>query len=443
MNRRTVLYVCHNHPAVRAGGAEQYALELHRGMRSSMKYQPVFLSRYTDPAPVAVSGVNGLSSVNGESDELFFHVPGTGFDDFLGTYPDKEIYTQRFDAVLRAYRPDVVHFQHTLFLGYDMVRQVRNTLPDTAVVYTLQEFLPICHRQGQMVRATDNRPCTHDSPRRCHECFPDISQEAFFLRKRLIQSHLQHVDLFIAPSHYLREQYIRWGIPIDKIRFEEYGRSPDEPVEEVATTNAQARFGFFGQVTQFKGIQVLLEAMQIVKGMNTPVQLTIHGTPMEQVIEPFRSELRRVFEQCHGYVTHLGSYVPADLPELMSRVDWVVVPSIWWENSPLVIQEAFHHGKPLICSDIGGMKEKVMDGVNGLHFRAGDARSLADVLQRAATDPGLRRRLRGGIARIYSMNEHVRELETAYDTLLARHAPAPQGSGTVHSADVVQTGVTQ
>ena len=56
----------------------------------------------------------------------------------------------------------------------------------------------------------------------------------------------------------------------------------------------------------------------------------------------------------------------------MAEIDWVVVPSIWWENSPLVIQEAFLHGRPVICSDIGGMAEKVRHGVDGLHFRVGD-----------------------------------------------------------------------
>ena len=60
----------------------------------------------------------------------------------------------------------------------------------------------------------------------------------------------------------------------------------------------------------------------------------------------------------------------------MAEIDWVVVPSIWWENSPLVIQEAFLHGRPVICSDIGGMAEKVEHEVNGLHFRVGDHAAL-------------------------------------------------------------------
>ena len=80
---------------------------------------------------------------------------------------------------------------------------------------------------------------------------------------------------------------------------------------------------------------------------------------------------------------------PAQLPDLMSNMDWVMVPSIWWENSPLVIGEARTLGRPVICSRIGGMAEKVTEGENGLCFTVGDAHSLTDTLMRAATTPGL------------------------------------------------------
>src|ERR1044071_1235531 len=102
----------------------------------------------------------------------------------------------------------------------------------------------------------------------------------------------------------------------------------------------------------------------------------------------------------------------------MANFDWVVVPSIWWENSPLVIQEAFQHGRPVICSDIGGMAEKVAHGVNGLHFRAGDARSLASTIRTAAETPGLWERLREGIQPVYPMATHVAALTEIYDALL-------------------------
>jgi glycosyltransferase involved in cell wall biosynthesis len=64
----------------------------------------------------------------------------------------------------------------------------------------------------------------------------------------------------------------------------------------------------------------------------------------------------------------------------MSNIDWLVMGSIWWENSPVVIQEAFKFGRPVICPDIGGMAEKVKPGLGGLNFRARDSLSLQTVL---------------------------------------------------------------
>jgi glycosyltransferase involved in cell wall biosynthesis len=106
----------------------------------------------------------------------------------------------------------------------------------------------------------------------------------------------------------------------------------------------------------------------------------------------------------------------------MANVDWVVVPSIWWENAPLVIQEAFIHKRPVICSDIGGMAEKVTDGVNGLHFRAGDPLSLAETIRKAATTPGLWDHLRKGIPEIYRIEDSVAKLTGIYDSLLTKTA---------------------
>jgi glycosyltransferase involved in cell wall biosynthesis len=114
----------------------------------------------------------------------------------------------------------------------------------------------------------------------------------------------------------------------------------------------------------------------------------------------------------------------------MREVDWVVVPSIWFENAPLVIQEAFAHGRPVICSDIGGMAEKVTDGVDGLHFRAGDAASLADVLGRAVRTPGLWQQLRAGIPAVHPLDAHVTNLADLYDRLLAGRVL--EGAGRAH-----------
>ena len=70
----------------------------------------------------------------------------------------------------------------------------------------------------------------------------------------------------------------------------------------------------------------------------------------------------------------------------MSASDYVLVPSTWWENSPVVIQEAYAAGRPVICSGIGGMAEKVPNRRFGLHFRLNDAADLARVMGEAADE---------------------------------------------------------
>jgi glycosyltransferase involved in cell wall biosynthesis len=237
------------------------------------------------------------------------------------------------------------------------------------------------------------------------------------MRKRFIQSHFRQVDLFLAPSRFLRDRYIDWGIPAERIRFEEYGRRRAEPEPPAERQGPRDRFGFFGQINRFKGINVLLEAMSRLRE-GTSVELRVHGANLELQTDEFQEEFAERLEAA-GEGTRLeGRYEHRDLPSLMAGIDWVVVPSVWWENSPLVIQEAFQYGRPVICSDIGGMAEKVDHEVNGLHFRAGDPASLARTLERASTDPGLWKRLREGIRPIYALEDHIEALESMYAELL-------------------------
>jgi glycosyltransferase involved in cell wall biosynthesis len=431
---RRVLSICHNHPSVRPGGAEAYAYELHRSLNASADYESILLCKGGPPVGPSGSVHRGtcFAPTGAGENEYFFYTDGYEFDYLFGTQPGKDFYTRHFRGFLEAFQPDVVHFQHTLFLGYDMIREVKNTLPDAPIVYTLHEFIPICHRNGQMMRTGSEELCDHASPRRCHECFPGISPQTFFLRERFIKSHFSQVDVFLAPSEFLRQRFIQWGIPAHKIRTEEYGRRPPVRTAPTAGRALRNRLGFFGQLSAFKGINVLLEAMHILeqeaeigassRGMNDMPQLRVHGANLELQPGEFQNRFNALLDDTKTSVTFVGKYDHEHLPDLMEYVDWVIVPSIWWENSPLVIQEAFQHGRPVICSDIGGMAEKVCDGMNGLHFTAGDPLSLAEAIRRATSTAGLWDALRKGIPAIYPMADHVRELDQIYTSLLQTRA---------------------
>lgn len=427
MPKRKVLYFCHNHPEVRPGGAEAYALELHEAMRENPSWDSTFLARTGPPISKAARyhAATPINTFDGRTDEYLLYTDLKSWDHFLGTSRDKRIYTEHLRAFLRAFEPDVVHFQHTYFLGYDLIREVRNTLPGSAIVYTLHELLPICHRNGQMVRTGNDELCRKESPRRCHECFPNIAPREFFLRKQFTQAQFALVDQFLAPSRFLMDRYLEWGIQPEKIRFEDYGRTAAEPAASSATPTKN-RLGYFGQLTPFKGAHVLLEAMKSLATDGSRARLTIHGANLELQPKEYQERLSELLEDTRDVVSMAGAYDRESLDALMGEIDWVVVPSVWWENSPLVIQEAFQRRRPVICSDIGGMAEKVIDGVNGLHFRVGDPRSLSAVVQRAVGTPGLWDQLQSEIPAIYPMNAHVSVLTALYDELLdQRRARTP------------------
>jgi len=255
------------------------------------------------------------------------------------------------------------------------------------------------------------------SPRRCHQCFPQQSPQEFFLRKQLIQSHFDQVDLFIAPSRFLLERYVDWGVPRTRIRYEQHGLTP---IRRFASPerSPRNRFAFFGVLTPFKGIDVLLRAMKAL-GPDFPGTLSVHGASYADQPESMRAELDQLFEETSATVLNAGPYDHATLPRLMAETDWVVVPSVWWENSPLVIQEAFMHGRPVICSDVGGMAEKVTHQQDGLLFGVGDEHQLAETLRAAAERPALWDGLAAGISAVRTIDEHVAALESIYNRLLS------------------------
>jgi glycosyltransferase involved in cell wall biosynthesis len=423
-----VLYVCHNHPAIRAGGAEIYAYELFRAVRDAGEFEAVFMAKagppFTDHSPDRESRFGLFDE---DPREYYFATRAGEFAGVPAIARRKTMYVDEWRRFLELEQPDIVHFQHTLFLGYDMLRATRRILPDVPILYTLHEYMPICHRNGKMVRtervATGTAAlCDHASPRRCHECFPGTPAETFLLRERFIKAALEHVDLFIAPSDHLRQTFIRWGLPPDKLLHEQYGRFPMSGPKDPPDAGRRRRLGYFGQLTPFKGVELLLEALRLLERDQVEVELLLWGGNLEFAAKGFREKLTALIEDHPGSIRFNGAYAHASFPELVASVDWVIVPSTWWENSPLVIQEAMMCRRPVITSNIGGMAEHVRDGVDGLHFRAGDPDSLAATIRRAVSNPGLWDDLRANVADPHPMERHLETIHGIYRDLLGEPA---------------------
>lgn len=378
-----VLIVSHGHPDLNKGGAEVVAHHLFEELKRQ-GFEVLLLSRVAGPA----HGGSTFSSRRG-SDELLFHTAMHDFFNFRSAHPAHV--WRDFRELLARFRPDVVHFHHYMHMGLELIQEVRNTCPDARVVFTIHEYGAICANQGQMIKTGTLELCHESSPADCASCFPNRSPSDFFLRKRYIQAIFDQVDQFISPSEFLKRRYVEWGLPASKIAVLENGQPAIEPLppRPLAGGECRGRFAFFGQINPYKGIDVLLEAFSLLdEETRERVHLEIHGANLEAQAKEFQARIRDLLGTTEEVATLRGPYDHADLGRLMASIDWVIVPSIWWENSPMVIQEAFSHGRPVIVSDIGGMAEKVRAG-GGLTFRARSARDLADVVAAAAEDDGL------------------------------------------------------
>ena len=420
---RKVLYLSNSHPLLHFGGPATYVLDLHEAMAKSADHEPVLVSRIGSEPGVPRTRRPGapFRSLEGDASQYLVLIEHDEFDFFYTTCMDKSLYTRHFADFLRAQQPDVVHFQPSLFMGCELISLIRRLLPAAPIVYTLHDYRPICHRDGMLVRTRGEAFCMQASPSRCHECFPEISEQDFFLRDRFIRAHLDHVDLFLAPSRFLLERYVDWGIPRAKIQLEEYGRPPGMPFPDSRADGPRNRLGFLGDLGPLKGVEILLRAMRILREQQVDAQLLVYGSNLADHPEDYQQRFWTLLQEA-GNAGFAGSYDRAALPNVMSKVDWVVMPSRWWEASPLVIQEAFLYGHPVICSDIGVMAEKVTHEVNGLHFNVGNAHSLANTIRRAVTEPHLWHELRQGAPPVHTMDEHVRTLTGIYGELLERRS---------------------
>jgi glycosyltransferase involved in cell wall biosynthesis len=380
--KERILVVAHAHPDFSLGGGELAAYNLFNAYKADPEIEEAWFLGRADRH----RGLTGAISMRRANEYVWEQAV---FDWHMMKAAHQDSLTTWFADLIRALKPTVVHTHHYAHLGLEYLRVIKQVDPSIRIYLTLHEYMAICRNNGQMIKTGSFKLCSRESYDECRQCFPDKTAEDFWLRKHYFQSHFKLIDGFIAPSEFLRQRYIQWGLKPEQIVVIENGQADEEPLppRPLAEGEARSRFAFFGQITPFKGLDVVLEALtQMPKEDRKKIVLEVHGANLEWQPQDYRDKIERLREPLikKGVVQWVGPYQPHELRKRMASVDWVLVPSIWWENSPMVIQEAFVCGRPLIVSDIGGMAEKVRHGVDGLHVPAGNVLQWAAALKAAA-----------------------------------------------------------
>lgn len=376
---------------------------------------------------------------------------------FEETYTNPPV-AEAFCRFLDTVRPDVVHIGHLTLLSTLIIEELsRRGVP---TVMTLHDYWLICPR-GQLIDGNLDI-CADPANAPCDKCqglqlgITDTSRKAFniykkiagalhisenFLRKplrrlyrqaaklgggnnfaRRIERRREHmksicekVDLLVAPSKFLRERFIEFGVPPQRIIYSDYGfdTSPFRDFER--RPSEKIRFGFAGSIIPSKGLHVLLEAFRGIDAARA--ELNVFGGFAQYYEFDDYSDKIKTLAGIPG-VNMRGRYRAHRIADVFSEIDVLVVPSIWYENSPLSIHEAFMSGAPVIASNAGGMAELVRHEKSGLLFKLGDAESLRRALKEIVEGGTPIEKLQKGLPEVKTIEDDAADMIKRYSGLL-------------------------
>jgi glycosyltransferase involved in cell wall biosynthesis len=365
----------------------------------------------------------------------------------------------RLAQLLDALEPDVLHIHSLLNLSLDLPRLARaRGIP---VAATLHDHSLVCPSGGQRLHQAEAHVCHDIDTARCARCFRQspFHQQAAFARvagapriaapaRSLIQTLTvrlpalsrrvraasmpalslavdqtaierrlaaarrawDDLDAIVAPSQALADAFRHLGFGDTRLAVADYGFEPASAVPRVRP-GTPLRIGFIGTLVWHKGVHVLVEAVRGLAG----AELLLFGDPA--VFPGYVADLRA--RAARLPVRFMGAFDDAGRSGAFGEIDVLVVPSIWPENSPLVIHEAFMAGVPVVGSAIGGIPELVRDGVSGLLVTPGSVAALHTALASLVADPALVARIARQLPKVRTIAEDATEWEARYRALVS------------------------
>ena len=318
---------------------------------------------------------------------------------------------QKFSEIIDRFSPDIIHLQNIMgHISPSIILEARKR--KIPVVWTLHDYKLICPNTHFLIDTTGEicEACTggrYYQPvlKRCKKgsllASSMASLEAYAHRFMKVR---EQIDAFITPSRFLRSRLITEGFNPTQVHYLPHFLS--ENMFQASFKNGNYLL-FLGRLTPIKGIYILLEASQMVP----EIRILLAG----RVEEPLKSTMTEIMPD---NVEYMGVVHGEELRHLLANSTALVMPSLWYENQPFSILEAFAYEKPVISSDLGGMKELVVHQERGILIPPGDASALAEAMLSIAESPREVFRM-GANAREYAVahhhpNVHYRQLMDIY-----------------------------
>jgi len=325
---------------------------------------------------------------------------------------------QKFARLLDRVQPDIVHLQsiHAHITPSVILEAKRRRIP---VVWTLHDYKLICpnshfliDQTGEICEACRVGRFWQATVKRCKKgSLPASATATLEAYVHQLIGVRGMVAAFLCPSAFLLSKFLENGFDPQTLH-----RLPHflPPAAFTHTAPDEGYLLFFGRLEPMKGVFQLLEACR--KAPQIHVRLAGRIGQIDTVM---------IQSQLSGNADYVGVRTGDDLWALVGRSRAAVVPSIWYENQPFSILEAFANGKPVIASSIGGMQELVKDHETGLLVEPGNVDQLARAMVWMSERPDAARRM-GEAARAYaqdvhSAEKHYESLISIYQSVLRDH----------------------
>lgn len=375
---------------------------------------------------------------------------------FEMTYRDPSI-ADKLAEIIQEIKPDLAHIQHFLYLSAEIVRVLKKR--NIPLVFTLHDYWLLCP-QGQLLRK-DLKVCDNQDSAKCLDCIEhqlaikkNVFRYYYFFKKILPEYLVQSIknrylglakstfltdekakeklnqrreymkdicdsiNLFISPSRFLREKFIEFGIPQEKIILSRYAFNLDYFLDSQKHRSSKLRFAFIGNIMPSKGLHVLIQAFN--KMSNEKAELKIYGRvySYKGLLSGYLKELKQLAR--NKDIRFMGSFDNRNINSIFKEIDVLVVPSVWPENSPLVIQEASASKTVVLASNIGGIPELITDGKNGLLFSPASVSDLYEKMKDLIEHPDKIDEIKNSILPPEDIKSASQELEKIYSRLLKK-----------------------
>lgn len=339
---------------------------------------------------------------------------------FRATFGDPALLSI-FEQVLDESRPDLVHVQHLMGHPTALIEAIRRR--GIPYLITLHDFWWVC-ANAQLLTNYSQEVCA--GPRLCLNCarcalarvgrselglLRPVVAGPLLWRNVLLRRIMAGASRLIAPTEFVRDWYAAHGAPVDRLVTLSHGLESSS-VLPIRTRKAidPVRFAYIGGLSFPKGVHVLVEAFI---GLPEKAELWIAG---DETTDP--TYTARLRERASDQVRFLGKLGHTQVWETLAQVDVVIVPSLWYETFAFVVSEAFAAGVPVVASRLGPLADRVRDGVDGLLVPPGEVEALREALHRFQQDSSLQPRLLAGIRPVFTLTEHVNEVEAHYQAII-------------------------